>query len=197
MKSKFFIGLAATMLLSNPGFSQSLTVGKKAPDIHLEQMLQGHANEVITLNDLKGSVVVVDFWTTWCSPCIKAFSHINELVRTFEGEPVVFLAISNEEEVIVNSLLEKKVSLDAWIGLDTDLSVFKDYNAWAIPKTVVIDQDGKLVAIVHPAYLEHDLIRDLLSGKQMDIKVHTEDPYHDLEGAESHFRKMGSRETRN
>jgi len=55
MIGKIFIGVAAGfLLLSTLGFSQSLTVGKKAPDINLEQMLQGHANEVVTLNDLKG-----------------------------------------------------------------------------------------------------------------------------------------------
>ena len=195
MKSQISFAIAI-LLISAPGFTQSLVVGEKAPGIKLEQMLKGNGKKVVTLENLKGNIIVIDFWTTWCSPCIKAFPHINELVQIFGKDPVVFLTVSNEEEAIVKPLLEK-VDLDAWIALDTDLSMFKSYNAWAIPKTVVIDQNGKLVAIVHPKYLGKDLIEDLLSGKQPEKSNYEDNPYHDPEGAERQFRKMGNLATRN
>ncbi len=195
MKSHISLAIAI-LLVSEPGFTQSLVVGEKAPEIKLEQMLKGNGNEVVTLENLKEKIIVIDFWTTWCSPCIKAFPHINELVQIFEKDPVVFLTVSNEEEAIVNPLLEK-VNLNAWIALDRDLSVFKSYNAWAIPKTVVIDQKGKLVAIVHPMYLDKELIEDLLLGKQPEKSNYKDDAYHDPEGAERQFRKMGNLDTRN
>jgi len=178
------------------GFSQFLKFGQPAPEIKMESMLRGEPGNLDLLKGIQGKVVVLDFWTTWCSPCIKAFPHLNNLVQTFEKEPVVFLAISNEEAELVTALLDRK-KLESWVGLDTDLSIFKAYNAWAIPKTVVIDKDGNLAAVLHPTDLSEPLIRLLLAGKKLNSNNFKDGAYHDPVGAERQFRKMGSLKTRN
>ena len=91
-------------------------VGEPAPAIELEGLL--HAPE----GDLKGNVVVLEFWATWCGPCIAAIPHLNALTEEFKGKPVRFISVTDEDETKVRKFLEKR-TMSSWIGLDTDRSM--------------------------------------------------------------------------
>ena len=73
-------------------------VGDTAPPIRLAGVVDGGLAQTPTDGGLavetEGHVTVLDFWATWCSPCYPALDHLAELKKRFEGEPVVFLAIT-------------------------------------------------------------------------------------------------------
>jgi uncharacterized protein (TIGR03435 family) len=146
-------------------------VGEKPPPLGLEKLLEAPAGAKASWAALKGKVVVLEFWATWCGPCVAAIPHLNELADEFKEKPVQFIAITDEDEEIIGAFLKKK-PIHAWIGLDTAKSMFKDYRITGIPHTVVVDQQGKIAAITHPTMLTRQHLKDVLAGKKLSLASH-------------------------
>lgn len=109
-------------------------------------MLNGNT---LQLSDLKGKVILLNFWATWCAPCIREFYEIpSKILNEFEGEEFVFLPIAIEEDrqrvmSKLNELRKKGISFPS--GLDEDGSIFKMYASGNIPKNFIINSEGKIV----------------------------------------------------
>jgi len=71
-------------------------VGEPAPEISLDLLLPERPVADVILHALAGKAVVLEFWATWCGPCIAAIPHLNDLAAKFENRPVVFLAVTDE-----------------------------------------------------------------------------------------------------
>jgi peroxiredoxin len=98
-----------------------------------------------TLKDLRGSVVLVNFWATWCPPCRKEMPDLDALYRRFAPKGLVILAISDEEAAKVQPFLaEHPVGYP--VLLDPGRKVNELFRIEGIPKSFVYDRDGKLVA---------------------------------------------------
>jgi thiol-disulfide isomerase/thioredoxin len=96
------------------------------------------------LADHKGRFVVLDFWATWCGPCMQTMPLIDEVVRDFTGEGVELVAVNMEEQPEqIKSILERH-KLKLTVALDRDGVVAARYAVTAIPQTVVIDREGKV-----------------------------------------------------
>jgi len=145
----------------------SFKVGDMAPPLSLEGLLQAPITAGNSQEHLKGKVVVVEFWATWCGPCREAIPHLNELVAEFKSEPVQFLSISDEEEWKVKNFL-KVYPISGWVGLDTDGSLLKAYGFKTIPQTVVIDRNGRIAALTSPKQLDSALIYGLLKTEPIE-----------------------------
>jgi uncharacterized protein (TIGR03435 family) len=144
-------------------------VGDPAPAISLEALIQAPIKAENIENDLKGKVVVLEFWATWCGPCREAIPHMNELEKEFRTKPVRFLSVTDEEEWKVKNFL-KVNPMRGWIGLDTDGSLFKAYGFKTIPQAVVIDLDGRIAALTLPRSLNSEMIKQLLERKPIDLE---------------------------
>src|SRR5438552_2493476 len=72
-------------------------IGKPAPELTIDYIIQPPDGTTITLEALRGKAVVLEFWATWCGPCIDAIPHVNVLVEKFQGRPLQFLSVSSEE----------------------------------------------------------------------------------------------------
>ena len=96
----------------------------------------------------QGKVIVIEFWATWCAPCIEGIPHLNALADAM-GERAMFLAVSSEDDrQAVEKFLELK-PIHAHVGLDTDHSLFDAFNVRTIPHTVIIRPDGRIAAWGH------------------------------------------------
>lgn len=137
-------------------------------------MLHAPSGATTTWKTLKGQVVVLDFWATWCGPCRKALPHWNELVDAFKDEPVRFIAITDENEQVVQNFL-KQTPIHSWVGLDGAGRSNRDgYNIEGIPTTVIVNQEGVVVAVVNPAKLQPKHIDEILRTGQSSLPPPTD-----------------------
>jgi uncharacterized protein (TIGR03435 family) len=144
-------------------------IGDAPPAFGLEKMLQVPEGKKLEWSALKGKVVVLEFWATWCGPCVAAIPHLNELADKFKDQPVQFVAVTDEDEKIIVPFLKRK-AIHAWIGLDTDKSMFKAYGISGIPQTVIVDKKGKIVAITHPSSLTEGVLKEAIAGKKLSLE---------------------------
>jgi peroxiredoxin len=107
------------------------------------QMIKG---EKINLSDLKGKVVLVNYWATWCAPCLMEFAEFPEkILEPFKDKNFVLIAISigeSKEKVEQKMLKMKKYGVNFNVGIDPTKEIWDKYATGAIPKSFVIDQNG-------------------------------------------------------
>ena len=141
-------------------------LGKTAPPLHLSKVLQAPTGTTTSWEAFQGKVVVIAFWASRCEASRRSISHWNELVDTFKGKQVQFLAITDENEQVVADFL-KRTPIHSWVGLeDAGQSMQDAYHIQGIPTTVIVNQKGVVVAVSHPARLEpNDLEEVLRTGK--------------------------------
>jgi len=114
--------------------------GKPAPQFKAE----GLDGKPVSLADLKGHVVVLDFWATWCPPCRASLPHLDKLYQAVKDSGVVIYALNVGEDKATVEKFVKETSLGVPILLDPESKVGADYSANAIPETVVIGKDGTI-----------------------------------------------------
>ena len=116
--------------------------GMEAPNFTVE-MFDG---ETIRLSDLRGKVVLVNFWATWCPPCREELARVQtDIIDRFAGQEFVFLPISRGEEYQTVAAFRKRMGYTFPMGLDPDPKIFRRYAQKAIPRNFLIDRDGKVV----------------------------------------------------
>ena len=121
-----------------PGAAAMALVGKAAPDF----TLPGLDDKPVKLSSLKGSVVVVDFWATWCGPCVVSMPHLDELNKEQSPNGLKVFAVDQQEEKEAVAAFVRKQGWTLPILLDSGGDVSKLYSAEAIPETVIIGKDG-------------------------------------------------------
>lgn len=115
--------------------------GHSPPDFTLPTLDGGS----ITLSGLKGKVVLINFWTTWCPPCREEMPSLEKLYRHFKHEKFTLLAVDIMEHPETVKTFARKYDLTFPILLDKAGDVSAKYGANAIPTTYIIDKKGKAV----------------------------------------------------
>jgi peroxiredoxin len=114
------------------------SVGKPAPEVSL----QAEGEEAVLLSSLKGKVVVLDFWATWCQPCVIELPLVAKVTAERDDKGVAFFAVNTGEsgQAVKNFLNEK--NLDIPLVLDDDGTIGSAYGVSALPHLVIIDAEG-------------------------------------------------------
>ena len=123
--------------------AESELLGKAAPDFQLTA-LDGQS---VSLADLKGQVVVLDFWASWCAPCIESLPHLGKLHAEKREGVKVFAVNLREDKAKVEAFLKSK-NVDVPVLLDSDGKTADKYNVVSIPQTVVIGKDGMVKKVL-------------------------------------------------
>lgn len=104
------------------------------------EMLDG---KKVKLESLKGQVVVLDFWATWCGPCVKSLPGVKKVIDGYPESAVTLITVNqNESKTKIESFLETR-NLDLKVAMDEG-EISNSFNVEAIPQTVIIDADGKI-----------------------------------------------------
>jgi uncharacterized protein (TIGR03435 family) len=135
----------------------------------IEQLLQAPTGATADLNSLRGKITVLEFWATWCAPCVKAFKHMNEVAERVKDRPVQFISITDEADAPLVTRFLKEQPVSGWVGLDTDGSVFKAYRVGTRPHAVLIDASGKIAAITYSSKLTAAALEDVLVGRPISL----------------------------
>jgi thiol-disulfide isomerase/thioredoxin/Tfp pilus assembly protein PilF len=100
----------------------------------------------ISLDELQGKVVLLDFWATWCGPCREALPHMKEIAKKFEGQPLIVLSVSvdTDENKWRAFVTKNEMSWPQYLDHGFNGSVARSFNVHAIPHTFTIDADGVL-----------------------------------------------------
>jgi thiol-disulfide isomerase/thioredoxin len=112
--------------------------GKPAPDFTLPIVSGPYPAK---LAELAGHVVIVDFWATWCGPCIIAMPHLNEWQKKYAGAGLRIVGISSEEKDVIQAFVVDN-RIEYTIARDEDDKVARSYVVAALPMMVVIDKTG-------------------------------------------------------
>ncbi|TYA65957.1 TlpA family protein disulfide reductase [Seonamhaeicola marinus] len=104
--------------------------------------LKGEKDDVFDFKTTKGKVVLINFWATWCPPCIAEMSSLQELYNDYNGQ-IEFLFITDDSFEVVNAFLNKN---DYTFPVYTAISEApKNFNVKSIPRTFLIDKEGNIV----------------------------------------------------
>ena len=162
----------AWTMMSKPATAKELTIGSPAPSIDVEHWVQDGNGFFSPVTDFEeGKVYVVEFWATWCGPCIASMPHLAELQNKYRGQNVQIISISDETLDEVKDLLAKdneqvgktfsEITAAYSLTTDPDRSVYKDYmeasNQQGIPTSFIVGKDGRIEWIGHPMEMDEPL----------------------------------------
>jgi peroxiredoxin len=145
-----------------------IPVGSIAPDFTI---LDGAGREV-KFSDYRGKVVLLDFWATWCGPCLKALPHTQKIAAQYKNQGVLVVAVCTQD---------KRSNFESWLKKNRqnyseivflhdpaeskpERISFERYGVTAIPHQFVIDRDGRIVDTV-VGYMEGEVIVDAALAK--------------------------------
>jgi thiol-disulfide isomerase/thioredoxin len=117
--------------------------GQPAPELAVKDWIN---SKPVKLADLKGKIVVVDFWATWCGPCLASVPHMNELQKKYADQGVVFVAVCAVNGGEKMAATVNKHDMQYPVALDTGAkgNTFAAYKADSYPDYFIIDRKGNL-----------------------------------------------------
>jgi len=164
--------LAFLCALAMPLSAQpNLQIGKQAPPITVTDWIANVPEDTT----LSGKHIVLEFWATWCGPCIAAVPHMNELQQQVQADDLYFLSMTDESVAKVERTLER-VDFSSVVVSDQSKQTHIGYGDGktgleAYPMTVLIDPQGLVQWVGRPKQLKEETLRQFLSG-DLDGKHH-------------------------
>jgi thiol-disulfide isomerase/thioredoxin len=159
-------GALRATLLATVLMTATALAGEAAPEAAPFSLVSTTGTPV-SLESLKGQVVLVNFWATWCGPCRKEMPLLEQIQKKYAPLGFTMLGVNVEEDTRLMDQFLKDVPVTFPILLDPANGVSKRYDVAAMPSTVIIDRKGK-VRFIHQGYQPgdeskyQDMIRQLV-----------------------------------
>ncbi len=146
------VAVAAVYVVSNRG--PSLVEGALAPEIFAAKWINTEAD--VTLQALRGKVVVVEFWATWCGACVASIPHLNKLNEKWKDRDVAIIALTDEPPDLITEFVRTRgIRYAVGAGSRADLQ----YGIPWMPYTFVLNGEGRIVWSGHPEDGLDEIIR--------------------------------------
>ncbi len=142
---RVFLGVLLTGILVAPASSNSRM--EAAPDF----TLMNRSGEMVSLNDFRGQVVLINFWATWCAPCRKEMPFLEQIYQRYERLGVTLLGVNVEDGPEEAKAFLKETPVSFPVLFDMDKTVSSLYGVEAMPTTILVDRQGN-VRFVHYGY---------------------------------------------
>jgi thiol-disulfide isomerase/thioredoxin len=152
--------------LARPATAQDLKMGSKAPVLSIEEWMKG--SEVKAFQP--GETYVVEFWATWCPPCLKSIPHLTEVQKTYKDSKVTVIGVAASERPktveeqragLVKFIAGKGDTMNYTIGFDSDRSMSETWmraaNQGGIPTCFIVDKTGTIAWIGSPFVMDAPL----------------------------------------
>jgi thiol-disulfide isomerase/thioredoxin len=139
----FFISTSIIIIISVV-FSTAVFAensAKLAPDFSLP----GVNNSQINLADYRGKVVLVDFWASWCTPCIRSFPWMDEMVEKYGEQDFEIIAINMDQEAILAKKFLTRYPNKLTIAFDPQGVVAEQYEIMGLPNSFILNKQGEIV----------------------------------------------------
>ncbi len=151
MSPKLLILIISLFILGAPAVVWATVEEGDEPELSLPDL----DGEIVNLSDLKGSVVLIDFWATWCAPCHHALPFYEELSSKYADDGLVILAVSiDRNSRTIEGYLDQH-SLDLLVLHDRRQRAFSAFNPTSMPTTYFVDRQG-IVRSVHVGFRSDD-----------------------------------------
>jgi thiol-disulfide isomerase/thioredoxin len=136
-RTGFVVALGACLLAATLAFADGRD---PAPSFSL-QTLDG---KTLTRDNLKGKVVLLDFWATWCGPCLQALPEIKDLRQKNAGQPLVIVSVSADDKKKTVEEFAAKHGLDWTQVWDGEMKAASAFRVDSFPTYVLIDAEGRI-----------------------------------------------------
>lgn len=154
------------LFISTVGRSQAITVGEPVPNFPLTVLSE--KTETISSAAFAGKVILLDFWATWCSPCISSMPHLDDLQEAFPNQLRV-VAVSEETEARLRRFVDQR-GHQFLFARDTGY-LRQLFPHSVIPHSVLIGPDGVVAAITSPEKITTEIIHEVLRGGDGGLPV--------------------------
>ncbi len=137
------IAVAAAAIFLGPGgkpYKTIISVGAPAPDFELRDS----TGKLWKLSDLKGKVVFINFWATWCTACKAEMPHKTELLNKMQGRPFQMLGVLYRDDPVNLPSYFMKHNVSAPTLIDPDNAMARLYGITGVPETFILDKEGIL-----------------------------------------------------
>lgn len=116
-------------------------------------------------------LMVVEFWATWCTPCLANLKHLNQLADSLREENVVFVSLTDESPEKIKRFLNTRM-IKGFVGCDTGRSIFNKLDINALPRTLIVNAKGKILLDTRP----EDLTTSRIRAARMELPSVTPSP---------------------
>lgn len=152
------VAIAALGYLATTHFDQQTSKINIQPDAPVENITEGQAipefsftatdGKTYTITDFKDKAIILNFWASWCAPCIKEIPHFIKAAQTY-NDGVIFIGISSDiDEQAMKKFLKKHVTAqeeNMFFALDADSSITKNlFQTYSLPETILINKNLKM-----------------------------------------------------
>lgn len=107
--------------------------------------LPGESSQQISLSEFKGKVVLVDFWASWCAPCLRSFPWMNSMLEKYSEEGFAVIAINMDQDSELAKKFLQRQNSALTIAFDPKGSVAQEYQVMGLPNSFLIDRQGRIV----------------------------------------------------
>ena len=133
--------------------STESNVGKKLAEVK--------ADYLKTKPVTAGKAMMVEFWATWCGPCVASIPHVNEIHKKYESKGLVVIGLTQESNQEIKSFVKSK-KMEYHVGTDKGGKLNKELGVQGIPHAVLVDKTGTIVWEGHPASMKDADIENAL-----------------------------------